>query len=242
MKPLILLLIPVMLGLAGPVDSLCEQAEWLLFNRHEGTGRLDSARSLLARARTLDPQHEYCLYLWSRIHIQMGDDARERGRKLAYYERARAIADTLKALNDENPLGHIWWGVARGRIGQTRGVLNSLAMVPSLRSAFGRALELDPENIPAYAAFGVLYYELPGFAGGDLAKSEQYLRQGLKLDPDYTQLRLELARTLIKRRRPAEARVELERMLATANPTIPADFVLDDKPRALELLRELGPD
>ncbi|HDQ99610.1 MAG TPA: tetratricopeptide repeat protein [candidate division WOR-3 bacterium] len=240
MKPFLLLLVLVTGGLSGPVDSLCDRAEFLLFNRHEGTGRLDSARSLLIRGRRLEPKHERCLYLWSRIHIQQGDDAKDKGRKLALYERARAIADTLRELNDGNPLGHMWWGVAQGRIGQTRGVLNSLFMVPSLRGAFNRVLELDPGHTTAYDALGVLYCELPGFVGGDLAKSEQYLRRGLELDPNYTVIRLDLARNLVKQKRRDEARVELERLIATESPTLPADFELDDKPEARALLKQLS--
>ncbi|MFO7638044.1 MAG: TRAP transporter TatT component family protein [bacterium] len=242
MRQLLLVLVLAAVGLGSPVDQLCDRAEWLLFNRHEGSGRLDSARSMLARGRALEPAHERCLYLWSRIHIQLGDDAREKGRKLTLYGRAQAVADTLRTLNDSNPLGHMWWGVAQGRIGQTRGVLNSLFMVPSLKAAFNRALELDPGHTTAYDALGVLYYELPGFVGGDLAKSEQYLRRGLELDPNYTVIRLDLAKTLIKRKRAAEARAELERLLATENPSFPADFALDDRPEALELLSRFSRD
>ncbi|MFO7675248.1 MAG: tetratricopeptide repeat protein [bacterium] len=240
MRTLTILLALCTLTTAGSaVDALCDRAEWQLFNRHEGVGRLDSAKALLARGRRLEPAHERCLYLWSRIHIQLGDDAKGKNRKLALYARAQAIADTLRVRNDQNPLGHMWWGVAQGRIGQTRGVLNSLFMVPSLKAAFSRVLELDPGHSTAYDALGVLYYELPGFVGGDLGRSEQYLRRGLDLDPDYTVIRLDLAHVLVKQKRWAEARAELNRLIATANPKYPADFELDDKPEARVLLAQI---
>jgi tetratricopeptide (TPR) repeat protein len=240
MKTAALLLAAVAIALAGNgVDSLCDRAEWLLFHRHLDSGYLDSAHGLLARGRALAPRNERCLYLWSRIHVQAGDDAKGRDRKLECYARSRAIADTLRNLNDRNPDGHLWWGVAQGRIGQTRGVLNSLFMVPSLRKAFNRALELDPGRVTAYDALGVLHYELPGFAGGSLARAEDYLRKGLALDPNYTVIRLDLATVLVKQKRRAEARTELNRLLATRDPTYPADFELDDKPNAQALLAQI---
>jgi tetratricopeptide (TPR) repeat protein len=236
----ILLLAVAGAALASPVvDSTCDRAAWLFFNRHLAPGNLDSAYRMLQRLREQEPENERCLYLWSRIHIQKGDMAEDKGAKLGFYARAQAVAETLKTLNDRNPYGHMWWGVAQGRIGQTRGVMNSLFMVPSLKRAFNRTLELDPRHTTAYDAYGVLYYELPGIVGGSLARSEEYLLKGIELDPDYTVIRLDLASVYIRQKRWAEARVQLETLIATTDPTFPADFVLDDRPEAMRLLATL---
>lgn len=236
----ILLLALTGAALGSPaVDSACDRAAWLFFNRHLATGNLDSAYRFLERTRVDQPDHEHCLYLWSRIHVQRGDDARDKGRKLEYYGRARAIAESLQAVNDRNPNGHMWWAVAQGRIGQTRGVMNSLFMVPSLRKAFDRVLELDPGHATACDAYGVLYYELPPVVGGSLARSEEYLLRGIELDPNYTLIRLDLAQVYIRQKRWREARAHLEKLITTADPTFPADFVLDDRPEAVRLLAGL---
>ncbi len=226
-------------GAASPVDSLCDQAAYLFFNRHLSTGYLDSAYSLLSLGRETDPNHQRCLYLWSRIHVQKGDIASAKSDKFKLYERARAIAETLKTLNEYNMDGHMWWAVAHGRIGQTRGVMNSLFMVPTLKKAFNRVLEFDSTYTTAYDALGVLYYELPGIVGGNLGKSKKYLTMGLQVDPNYTLLRLDLAKVYVKQKRWQETRDQLNIMLATENPTCPADFELDDKPEALELLEKI---
>ena len=217
-----------------------ERAEYMFFNRHLNPTWLDSAYNMLEQLHAADPKDEHCLYLWSRIHIQKGDDARTKGDKLKYFGAAKALAETLIALNDANAEGHCWWGAAQGRIGQTRGVLNSLFMVSGLKRAFGRALELDSSHATAYDALGVLYYELPGLVGGSLAKSEQYLRQGIELDPNYTILRLDLAKVYVKQKRWPAARAQLDSLLATAEPTYPADAELDDKPEARELLEQIA--
>jgi tetratricopeptide (TPR) repeat protein len=221
------------------LDSICHRAQYLLFNRHLNPGFLDSAYQLLSAARQIDPRHERTLYLWSRIHTQLGENELNKGRKIRLFERAKAIAETLQMVNDKNPDGYMWWAIALGRIGQTRGVLNSLFMVPSLKRAFNQVIELDPKYSTAYDALGVLYYELPSFAGGDLRLAERYLIQGLKLDPNYTLIRLDLAKVYLKQGRTEDARQQLQLVINTSNPTYPGDFYLDDKPEAEKILRAL---
>jgi tetratricopeptide (TPR) repeat protein len=241
-RSLLLIATTLAAALAGPaeaVDSMSKRAEYMFFNRHLNPAWLDSAYSMLGAAHAADPKDEHCLYLWSRIHIQKGDDARTKGEKLSYYARAKAVAETLIALNDQNDEGHCWWGVAQGRIGQTRGVLNSLFMVSGLKKAFGRALEINPNHPTALDAMGVLYYELPGFVGGNLGKSEQYFKQSIASAPDYTLPRLDLAKVYVKQKRWSAARAQLDSLLATAEPKYPADAELDDKPEARELLERI---
>jgi tetratricopeptide (TPR) repeat protein len=222
-----------------PVDTACERAAYMLFNRHLNPTWLDSSYNLLAGTHRAAPKHERCLYLWSRVHTQKGDYARTKAEKLRLYAGAKAIAETLKQVNERNADGHCWWGVAQGRIGLTRGVLNSLFMVSGLKKAFNRTLELDSGYATAWDALGVLYYELPGFAGGSLARSEECFKRGLAVDPNYALIRLDLAKVYVKQKRWAEARAELARLFAIERPTYPADFEKDDKPEARELLEQI---
>lgn len=238
--PLLFFLVSLSFASSPPTDSACSRAEFLLFNRHQNRTWLDSAYRVLASAHRADPANERCLYLWSRVHIQLGDDAKSSAEKLRLYTLSRAVAETLITRNERNPLGHTWWAVAHGRIGQTRGVLNSLFMVPALRKAINRAIELDPAQPTALDVLGVLHYELPGFAGGDLYKSEQFLQRGIAADPSYTLLRLDLAKVYIRQKRWVGARTQLERLIATKQPTYPADYALDDKPEAESLLRSIA--
>jgi len=226
-------------ALAGSGDSVGGRAEYMFFNRHLNPTWLDSAYNLLAAAHAANPKQERYLYLWCRVHVQKGDNASTKADKLSYYGRAKAIAETLIAQNDESDEGHCWWGVAQGRIGQTRGVLNSLFMVPGVKRAFGRALELNPKHPTALDAFGVLYYELPGFAGGDLGKSADYFRRGIESAPNYTVLRLDLAKVYVRQKRWDAARAQLDSLLSTAQPKYPADAELDDKPEARQLLEQM---
>jgi tetratricopeptide (TPR) repeat protein len=239
MKTLVLLALVAAVASAYAGDSVCDRAEYMFFNRHLNPTWLDSAYNVLAAVRKANPTDERYLYLWSRIHIQKGDDARTKAEKLRNFGRAKAIAETLMALNDESDQGHCWWGVAQGRIGMTRGVLNSLFMVSGLKKAFGRAIALNPKHPTALDAFGVLYYELPGFAGGDLNKSEQYFKRSIESDPNYALPRLDLAKVYIRQKRWLAARAQLDALLATTDARYPADAELDDKPEARLLLKQI---
>jgi tetratricopeptide (TPR) repeat protein len=239
MRKLLTLAVLAAAAVAGTGDSVCDRAEYMLFNRHLNPTWLDSAYNLLAAVHKADPKNERYLYLWSRIHVQKGDDARTKGEKLACFGRAKAVAETLIELNDKSDEGHCWWGVAQGRIGQTRGVLNSLFMVSGLKRAFSRAIELNPKHSTALDAFGVLYYELPGFAGGDLDKSEKYFKRSIESDPTYTLPRLDLAKVYIRQKRWLAARAQLDALLATTDARQLGDTELDDKPEARQLLKQI---
>jgi tetratricopeptide (TPR) repeat protein len=155
------------------------------------------------------------------------------------FTRAQTIAESLLKLNDCNADAHCWWAVARGRVGQTRGVMNSLFMVPELKRELNRTLELDPNNRTAYDVYGVMFYELPGIVGGDLNKSEEYLKKGIDIAPNYTLLRLDLAKVYMREKRWDDAREQLNALLATEEPDPPADFYEDDQRDAQELLKQL---
>jgi len=216
-----------------------ERAEYMFFNRHLNRTWLDSAYEMLAELHAAAPKDEHLLYLWSRVHVQKGDDAKTKSEKFTYFGRAKALAETLIALNDRNDEAHCWWGVAQGRIGQTRGVLNSLFMVSGLKKTFNRTLALNPRHPTALDALGVLYYELPGFAGGDLARSEQYYKRGIESAPNYCLIHLDLAKVYVRQKYWAAARAQLDTLLSTAEPLYPGDAELDDKPEARELLKQI---
>jgi len=101
------------------------------------------------------------------------------------------------------------------------------------------ALELDPAFAPAYALGGNIYYEVPGFVGGDLDRSEAMFRRGLELDPHYTNMRVGLARTLWKKGRTADAQREALAVLDEKAPSNPADWTVKDVPQVKALLEQI---
>jgi len=237
---LILSVLLVLRASAGPdADLACKRASYLLCHQHLNQTWFDSARVIVAGVRQREPESEAGLCLWAKVLLQLGNEAPGRKEKRDWYVKARAVADTLRRLNPKNPDGHMWWATAQGRIGQLDGIVSSAYMIGDLKQAYRQAIELDSGYALAWYALGRLYAELPSLLGGSLNRAEEYFRHGLAADPNYTLIRLELARVCVRQQRRDEARCELETLLATGQPTDPAEFVLDDRPAALELLKFL---
>jgi len=221
-------------ALALPGDSLCERAEYIMHNRHREPAWFDSCSAILARCTGTRR-----LTLRAEALITIGESETGRADKMRWYVAARAAAESLRAADDRDPYGFVWWAAAQGRILQMRGMVVAVAGAADLRRANERALELDPDCALASFALGRMQEELPGLLGGGPKKAEAWYRRGVASDPNYTIIRLALARALAGQRRREEALAELTRLLAVENPTSPAEAELYDRPAALELRARL---
>jgi len=206
---------------------------------HENLPHIDELRAALEKAAQSDPRPEIFLAL-SEACFMYGDvRARTTEEKLEAYDRGRQAAQRAIELAPKSAAARFWYGTNAGRWGQTKGVLRSLSLLPAVKEAMQTALELDPSFAPAYALGGTIYYEVPGFAGGDLDRSEALFRKGLEIDPHYTNMRLGLARTLLKKGRGADAKRELEAVLEEKAPFNLADWTMKDVPDAKALLARI---
>lgn len=81
-----------------------------------------------------------------------------------------------------------------------------------------KVIEIDPkyDHGGAYRILGQIYTKLPQTTGRpdsvtrDLDKAENYLRQAVRIGPDYPENHIFLAETLLEKDKYAEAKVELE--------------------------------
>jgi tetratricopeptide (TPR) repeat protein len=203
---------------------------------HENTPKIDELRAALEKAAQRNTDLDTLLAL-SQVCFMYGDvRAKTQEEKLEAYDRGRQIAKRAVELDPKSAAARFWYGTNTGRWGQTKGVMRSLFLLPTVKGAMEAALDLDPSYAPAYALGGSIYYEVPGFVGGDLDRSEALFRRGLELDPHYTNMRLGLARTLSKKGRSADARREALAVLDEKAPSNPADWTVKDVPQAKALL------
>jgi tetratricopeptide (TPR) repeat protein len=203
---------------------------------HEDPPSIDRMRAELTQAVTADPSvdnlvalAEVC-FIWGDVRAKTADD------KLAAYEQGRQAAKRAVELAPRNVTAHLWYAIDTGRWGQTKGMMRSLSLLPLMREEIDTVLALDPKFPPAYSLAGHFYYEVPGMLGGDVDRAEKLFRTGLGLDPTFTSMRVGLAKTLLKKGRAAEARKELEAVLAEKAPHNLAEWTLKDSVEARELL------
>lgn len=216
-------------------------AELRLFDSryHEDPPRLDRLYAGLTEAVKTDSHLDNLLalaqicFMWGDIRARTVDD------KLDAYDRGRQAGKRAVELAPRNALAHFWYATNSGRWGQTKGVMRSLFLLPTVKEEMQTALALDPKLTAAYSLAGSVYYEVPPLFGGDLDKSEQMFRKGLEVDPRFTDLRVGLAKTLIKKGRLDAARRELRAVLDEKEPRNLADWTMKDAREARDLLGSL---
>jgi tetratricopeptide (TPR) repeat protein len=233
---LLLAAVVVLSPAAALAQSPVEAARALIARYHEDPAAIDHARDLLEAALTKDRQVDtlvtlsYVQFLWGDLRAKNDEE------KLAAYDQGRQLGERAVELAPKNPDAHVWYAINTARYGQTRGIMRSLFLLPTVQREIDTILALDPKNTRAHSLAGNVYMALPRIAGGDNARAEDHFKKGLAIDPRFTVLRVDLARLYIATARYPEARQELMRVLEERAPRIVADWTARDVPRARALL------
>jgi hypothetical protein len=100
---------------------------------------------------------------------------------------------------------------------EARGIgVASVVGIRRLRREIDRTVELAPDYADALLGKGSLLLDVPAVLGGDDAEGERLVRAALRVDPDFIDARLALAKALAARGARDESRTEAERALALA--------------------------
>jgi len=229
----------VVAAASSPAQTPVEAARALVARYHEDATALDRARDLLDGALVKDRQVETMVML-SYVQFLLGDiRATTADEKLAAYDRGRELGQRAVELAPKSHDAHIWYAINTARWGETKGILRSLFLLPTVKEEIRILLELNPRSVRAHVLAGNVFLEVPGFAGGDRAKAEEHFKKALEVDPRFTGARLDLARVYIAAARYADARRELQRVINQTSPTIVADWTVKDAPRARKLLESI---
>lgn len=218
-----------------------ETARAMLRQYQEDPARIDRARDLLeahaARGGSLDVPTLMALtrawFLFAEERAK-GEDAR-----VAAYAKARDYAKRAAELAPKDAEAHLWYAITLGSWSQAKGLLSSALALRDLRKEVDTVLRLDPNNIEAHIMAGSIARELPVVLGGDRKEAEQHFKTAQRLDPRLTGARLELAQLYVNMGRYADARRELEALLAEKAPTDRPRFTTKEAPRARQMLESI---
>jgi tetratricopeptide (TPR) repeat protein len=86
-------------------------------------------------------------------------------------DRAADYFEAATKLDPKSSTYFLWLGRAYGREAQQANVLRQPGLAKRTRSAWERAIELDPENLDARSDLIQYYLQAPGFVGGSTAKA-----------------------------------------------------------------------
>lgn len=187
-----------------------------------------------------DPDNVPALLRLAEMHYWLGEVI-EDGPALPLLEDGLVFAEQAAELDDTNPDAYYWQGVLTGRIGEERGILQSLFMVSDIMAALERALELDPDYAGAHLLASQVYRKAPGWplSIGDRKKSVEHALEAVRLEPDKTTNVLNLAEAYLNDRQRDKARETLQQVLDM--PLTPGNELLSqkDKDEAAKLLADL---
>jgi hypothetical protein len=217
-------------------DRLHEEA------RRPGAAVTSLRRELKVLDEALAADADSYALLWraARAENELGTHLSGREQKEAF-DAAIDLGKRAVAAKDDGVEGHYWLGASYGRAAQVRGGLGAFFMARKLRGQMEAVVRLQPdyEGGDAFLALGELDRGLPGFLGGNDDRGRRYFEEGLRVAPDNSDLKLELARAYLDEHRKEDARRLLEELVSPPASGPPPDESLVREAR--KLLESLGP-
>ncbi len=220
-------------------DVTVDKAVELFETRHLDSGNLDKSFEILTTLVVSEPENSRANYELAHVYYILGDKAGTKTEKINLYAKGQEYAKKAINIDPGSAEAHFWYMVNLGRVGQTKGVLNSLGSVPEIKKEIDKVLKLDPKHTGALDARAMLYYELPGIMGGSVNKSIDALNAAIALDSNYSVLLVDMGRCYIKKKDYEKARFFFQKVIDIKQPTYPADWTLDDKPDAEKFLKQI---
>ena len=218
-----------------PVDSAVRFFE----TRHLNPTYLTTSINMLEQELTKDTGNVFINYMLSWAYYTVADHAEQKKDKLDNYYKGQWYGKKAKQLDYNCAPAHFWYMANMGRIALLKGIFNSLVSVGESKKEIDIALQLDPKYVMAYNGKALIYFELPGILGGDVNKSISLLKRALEIDSNYSMAYVTLAKCYIKKKDYKNARMYLNQVISLQNGWPVADFVMDDKPEASQLLKEI---
>ncbi|HKV36853.1 MAG TPA: TRAP transporter TatT component family protein [Pyrinomonadaceae bacterium] len=212
-----------------------------LYDGREDINKARVAVAALRQARTADYDNYDAAWKLSRAAFYVGDHTDNDSERDDMFREGVEAGKAAVGLQPSKPDGHFWLGANYGGIA-AHSTLGNLSSFQDIKGEMEAVLKIDEsyQGYSAYLGLGRLYLQAPRVMGGDSAKAIEYLEKGLKLNPNNTVMRLHLAEAFEANNRGAEAKKQIETILAsTPDPKYTAEHK-DAVAKAQKLLAKIG--
>lgn len=135
-------------------------------------GHLAEAREKFWELYEQDMNNAEVLYYLGLIHFRQDD-----------YDSAIDFLSKSIDINPDDYRAHEILGQAYGLKSEHAGMVKSAMLIPKIKKAFQKALELNPQALGALEGLYMFYLFAPPVAGGDEKKAMEYLEQIEKANP-----------------------------------------------------------
>ncbi|HEX6044705.1 MAG TPA: TRAP transporter TatT component family protein, partial [Pyrinomonadaceae bacterium] len=174
------------------------------------------AVSALRQARTADYGNYEAAWKLARAAFYVGDHTDNDDERDDMFREGTEAGKAAVQLQPNKPDGHFWLGANYGGAAAHSTIAN-LSSFTDIRTEMESVLKIDEsyQGYSAYLGLGRLYLQAPRVLGGDSGKAIHYLEKGVKLNPNNMLMRYHLAEAYEANNRDAEAKKQLETLLAT---------------------------
>ena len=185
----------------------------------EGREDLQKARVCVAslrQARTADYDNYEAAWKLARAAFYVGDHTDNDSEREDMFREGTEAGKVAVQLEPNKPDGHFWLGANYGGTAAHSTIAN-LSSFQDIKGEMEAVLKLDEsyQGHSAYLGLGRLYLQAPRVLGGDTGKALEYLEKGVKQSPNNSLMRYHLAEALEANNRDAEAKKQLETLMAT---------------------------
>jgi tetratricopeptide (TPR) repeat protein len=175
----------------------------------------------------------------ARAYMRYGD-IRPKAERVAIFEKGVAAAKKGKALAPNRADTIAYVAFLKAKVGDARGIMNSLMMVGEVKKDLEKALKIDPNYHYARTTLAVVYHALPGIAGGSDRKAIALLEETLERDPHFTAAMKDLGNLYLDKGDEKEARKWFQRIVDEKAPSRKHDCNKWDRPIAKRKLAKMG--
>ena len=209
-----------------------------LYDTREIPNNLELAIQHYKKAIKTDPQRPGINWKISRCYWVLAERAAGDAERAKYYKQGTYHSKLAIEKDQKNSNAHLWYSLTTGSQALEKGVMNALYLRDELKSSLKKALDLNPKNVNALMGLASWYFLVPAIFGGDRSKTYTLIEEAIKIDPNYTGIRLRKAEMLMTENRYSEAADALQQLLKVQHPTLPGDG-REDKAKARELMEGL---
>ena len=185
---------------------------------YEGREDLSKARVAVAslrQARTADYGNYEAAWKLARASFYVADRTESDSERDDLFREGTQAGKSAVQLQAGKAEGHFWLGANFGGTAAHSTIAN-LSSFQDIKREMEAVLKLDEsyQGYSAYLGLGRLYLQAPRVLGGDSQKAIEYLEKGLKLNPNHGLMRFHLAQAYEANNRPAEAKKQIEALMA----------------------------
>jgi tetratricopeptide (TPR) repeat protein len=212
-----------------------------LYRDRSDPGRAQQAADIWAARLAANPRDFESAWKLARAQYWLGTQGPPSERRAAL-QRGTDAGRRASTIDASRPEGFFWMAANMGTLAELYGLRQGIKYRGAIKDALETVLRIDPafQNGSADRALGRWYFKVPGLFGGSKKKSEEHLRRSLTYAPNSTASHYFLAEALFDMDRDAEAREELQKVIAAP---IDPDWAAEDrdfKQKAQQLLARQG--